>query len=867
MKKLLTILAATTATLFAFGVGASQPPINVADFEPAGFTAGEAFSTATNDEGGADAPLYWYTEDTDASNVISNYPSSGQFVPIASRPDARYGIENTKFLQIETTGKLYRSVTPSNGSNDFLTNGLSIAETPIYLDTLVKFTAADSAFGDDALADGDKIAISYVEHESEGTGDEAYTNFVVRAGYVTGSTTVAATNYIVNVPEGFDKEQWHRLTVRTISNVGDGSVGFVVYLDETNLTYSTGFAAGVASYTDAINSDVQSKFYNSEKHALFPSAVRTGSEKTTIAAASFSGNGSLDDVVFTTVRPSFIQESSLVTVTWDTNAVTALTVNELELTPAQLEGGAFDFNPDNNGSVTFDVTFASGYVLGECKVTGGAGGWNGSNAFTNLASGVTCNIVSMLPLYEVSFGSTTNYYDNLETATTAAKNGGSDGNPATFKLLENCNVSLNFGSGYIILDLAGHTITGDADNDAAIMNNGANLLIITNSTVALGHVVPATDKNAVYIDAATTIIAGGSIDGGVDGANSGADVYLTITGGQFLDGEYDPSDPDSEFYLADFVASGLTATYAEIGGANYFQVGGGSQSTTFELTLNGGENAEIVTDPATITGFTEATNVTITATATNGFTYAGVDVTGWTYNDQTDAISVTTNISENTTLVVPDAVAKVIGTYQITVIPTNNTTYAVTGAASNVGDVYTVATGHAITITVIPDSNYEYASAPDGWTAGQDGVITKEISAAGSVEIPGPTAKSNWPSTWNSGNEPASMTTAFNNWIAVSGNDPTAANAEAAFLVGVNLADYTNDLAVASITLADGKVVITGNYNLSSVNGALAVKMGNAPNALGEPTAVTATEGAISLTPALGETKKFYQLVIGYPAN
>jgi hypothetical protein len=43
--------------------------------------------------------------------------------------------------------------------------------------------------------------------------------------------------------------------------------------------------------------------------------------------------------------------------------------------------------------------------------------------------------------------------------------------------------------------------------------------------------------------------------------------------------------------------------------------------------------------------------------------------------------------------------------------------------------------------------------------------------------------------------------------------------------------------------------------------------MGDAPNALGEPTAVTATEGAISLTPALGETKKFYKLVIGYPAN
>jgi hypothetical protein len=110
------------------------------------------------------------------------------------------------------------------------------------------------------------------------------------------------------------------------------------------------------------------------------------------------------------------------------------------------------------------------------------------------------------------------------------------------------------------------------------------------------------------------------------------------------------------------------------------------------------------------------------------------------------------------------------------------------------------------------------------------------------------------------------MVTAFNTWIA-AGNDPTAANAEAAFLVGVDVDDYTSDLAVASISIVGGKIVITGNYNLSSVNGALSVKMGDAPNALNTTTSVVADEGAITLAPALGETKKFYQLVIGYPAE
>ena len=49
-------------------------------------------------------------------------------------------------------------------------------------------------------------------------------------------------------------------------------------------------------------------------------------------------------------------------------------------------------------------------------------------------------------------------------------------------------------------------------------------------------------------------------------------------------------------------------------------------------------------------------------------------------------------------------------------------------------------------ITATPKTGYEYATTPDGWTAGANGVITIVVDAAGTVEIPAPTATSSYPS-------------------------------------------------------------------------------------------------------------------------
>ena len=579
MKKLMIALAAAATTMLSFGAG---PSFEVSGTSFEGYPT-NILQTAKDDVAGNSGDNYWYTAEQDAENIISNYFGYGETdpkkIPIASRPDYFAPSNNEKFLQLETTSKLFRSALPNGQTTEF--TPVEIPDQGIYLDTLVKFTAADDVFGADALeANIDKIAIEYVEREDDDTTpeiNEALTNFVVRAGYVTDSSTVVATNYFASVPAGFDKDAWHRLTVRAISNVGDGTVGFIVYLDgdmTKMLTYSTEVEAGYEGYTSGLNDFVKKNFY-STVHALFPSAVRTGGDKSNISAVAFSGNGSIDDVTFTVNKPGFIQEVTTVTVTWDTSKVTAVTLNGTGLTAEEWAVGSYEIAPSNGGVVTFGANFAEGYTRGECTVTGG-GNWDGSSAFENLSAGAVCNIVAMEKLYEVGDGE---YFDDIAKAIARAAYIGTSSAPATLKLLADCDKSLSFTTGYIILDLAGHDLQAtSAESVFTIANMGANL-VITNSGAEASVKMPTATEAAglIYLseEAGFTTIQAGTFEGYIycyisETEKTPADM-LSITGGKFLDPMYDEADPQP-FYLATCVAAGLETKYL---GSSYFQVGGG----------------------------------------------------------------------------------------------------------------------------------------------------------------------------------------------------------------------------------------------------------------------------------------------------
>ena len=620
MKKILTILAAVTG-LAAFGT--------VPEFKQSGTSfesyGDRPFDAAKDDAGsGSDAGRYWYTTDTDAANVLSNYvgdvvnADQAKTPTGVSRPDYFAPSNNTKYLSVETTGKLFRTLKENSGNDEFVPYDIPV--DGIYLDTLVKFTAADSVFGDDALADGDKIAIEYVEHESEGGDDPTITNFVIRAGYVGANGVITPTNYFAAVPAGFNKDAWHRLTVRTIAEVGSGEnsagVGFVVYLDQVPLAYSTSVEPGIAAYTAKFNSVVKENFYKNDLHAIYPSAV--DAEMTTgrnISAVAFSGNGAIDDVVFTTDRPSFIQESTTVDVVWDEHVAT-LRLNGQTINVSS--GNATTIEP-TNGVIDVVVTFATGYRAGAFTADKG-GVWEASiSCFTGLVAGATCTISSMLPLYEVNGVA----FDDLDAAMTAAATGTAQA-PATLKLLADCNQVLGFTDGYIVLDLNGCDVQGGDDADCTIMNNGATL-VITNSGAEASVLLPtnllAEPPITLLAAAGLTIVQAGTFEGIVIPGEG----TLTITGGKFLDvaGTFDPADPTT-FYLVDpinCVAPGVVCTKS----GDYVQVGGGAepQPTTYEVTwtLTGG------TASAT-SGDDFAENDTIVFTADTGKTLSFVSING-----------------------------------------------------------------------------------------------------------------------------------------------------------------------------------------------------------------------------------------------
>ena len=95
-----------------------------------------------------------------------------------------------------------------------------------------------------------------------------------------------------------------------------------------------------------------------------------------------------------------------------------------------------------------------------------------------------------------------------------------------------------------------------------------------------------------------------------------------------------------------------------------------------------------------------------------------------------------------------------------------------------------------------------------------------------------------WPTDWNNGSAPShAMQEKYTKWVE-DGNSPSAPNAEAAFLLGVDVADY-QEFAVTAITLAGDKVTIDTNQDLSKRNGVLYVLYAATPEAFNNNTATT----------------------------
>ncbi len=472
-------------------------------------------------------------------------------------------------------------------------------------------------------------------------------------------------------------------------------------------------------------------------------------------------------------------------------------------------------------------------------------GFKGTGAADDLEFG-TFDIAADTPF---SVGGTP--FATFDAAVAAAGDGG------TVVLTKNyeATTSLDVGEGAsIILDLAGHELS----RGNVVINVGASAtLIITNSTPTVGSVKCTGASTAAISNMGFLNIYGGKFFG--DGTDYANDYFTVLVDDAAIDNVYE-TGKTTAYYVNTATGTSTVSVLEQVPSgddAGYWvikEAGSSTTEVTAYLSLNpASATYDETKDPQTPTNYTTVTVVFSNATAQVDALVLGTDYTiTWSADTVTNATSdyVCTVTAAGTAYTFETVTAtlemlKYIPTWEVT-FSTNN--IPVAEYTTNVVDQ------QSLTADQIP-----------AFTGGVWDVDPTNAVITCATNFNYTISGSNWPEAWNNNNEPASMKTAFDNWIAVP-NDPTAENAEAAFLSGVNVADYTNDFAVATIAIVDGKVQLTGNYDLSKVNGAILLLTGDTPSTITTTNAVDKS-ATIEITPAEGETKKFYKLVLGYPAN
>ena len=691
MKKLITIMAAAASALFAFGDVALPSGTSVEAYTG-------ALRTDKDDAGTGSDSTYWLLQgDENADLLVTNYESG---VTLPTRPAQFDGQANNNFLKIDTTGRLYRSI----GVNDtnvenFPTNSIGDG---LYLDTLVQFTAADDQFKADALASGDKIAISYVERDADSVdeGEDPYTNIVIRAGYIVDDNETIQTNYFAAVPAGFNKEDWHRLTVRAVASIaasGTQKAGFIVYLDGVALEYSTDVECGVG-FAPA---PAVAEYYKAACHAIYPSAVQSGDDRFTLSAVAFNGNGCVDDISFTDQTPGFIGR----TVTFDLgtgDAVTTLTVAGVDYDVA----GVATTNIENLvESFTIAVTLAANYNISVISNFEGC-----TYASTTPTSGTVTLTAASATVKVLTTRDNFDYIDengDPQTAVTLTDALLNVGYGQTISLKFDYNVAdwedemfdgYITGSDSYILDLNGHILNGGDDG------NGKSLITVNGSLT----IIDSQGNGGIIYDTQY----GQGVPGIV--ASYGSDVYIgatagdrgaTFTGqlfelgadGYVVKGKFDVTyNSDGQDFLWEGCLEGATADLNQE--ETYWVVTPDSTITyAIEWTLTGG------TTTASEGGFEE--NDTIEFTADSGKTLSFVSINGTEILDT----SVYGDTSYTYTVGTADAVLVVTfttpapTTYEVTWTLTGGTTTATSGGDFEENDtiVFTAESGKTLSFVSI----------------------------------------------------------------------------------------------------------------------------------------------------------------------
>ena len=562
MKKLMTMIAAAA---MAFGLYAAD----------SGFIAGAGFdSTDTTqlESGGKYTWLTsgfvtgWWTGDVASTTTIKEEKPTGITHPLQFDDDT--GREYDQVLAIKTT--------PGNPIGQKIGGSAVDIGYGLYFDGLVNMTVFD--FDDTPAITGDAFANAkvglWLQLASGAEGADADL-WIAAAGNDAKAWKTATKNI---------GDAWHRVTIKAIKNIyktGTPAVGFVVFVDGNQVA-----AEGSSEALVKANLTPEAKRW-ADDESLFLSLT----DSTEISEVLFDGQGSIDEIAFTTKAPTFAEDTEFCQITGAANIKSftvggqiwnagedALDVEVIDPIAVTAIVAADDYFCDYTTTNITGAVKGQTYTVGEAKKLG---------AYLKIGDNdpIPCESVAAA-MAEVNKEATTG-------AVTLKMNDASDAITLT-------NPEVN-----LTLDLAGKTITAtDADEAAVYAENGS--IKIINSTDELGIVDGTACECAVDFDHGEVLIEKGKFIAEVATADEG------ITGGWF------DAAPD-----ASFIAEGLKPELDEADG--WYKI---VEDTSVTVTFANGVNCTVTAiDGETADSTTEKTaeigdTFQVTYTANEGYEYA-----------------------------------------------------------------------------------------------------------------------------------------------------------------------------------------------------------------------------------------------------
>lgn len=481
----------------------------------------------------------------------------------------------------------------------------------LYLDTVMTFSplAVESESVSAPVPQDVKIAVWLRSLVRDGAVE---TNLMVSAGYLKmGAADWRACrreHYAMQVPEGTDWSQPHRLTVRAIDGVNRLEtcpwpiVGFLVYLDGELLGYPTDVAAGAPDSALAHLNAAALPYYNETVHQLVPSFVQSGTAYDTLSMAGFSAPSDIGEVYFSsgTNAPAFAADDVLVTLKW----AAGVTGFDVVLDDATVVRSFTGLSDAGEADVTLSVgtrnvaianaAFAADWRSGDWTAAGAEvvkdAETGASVGFSSICPGAVCQITAVSDAGVYAVGPAV--FDNLDAAMEAAV-GGDLATAGTIRLLGDAVVGEDEGydgqfsvpegvegAPSVVLDLAGRALDGTCAYGATIGAYAGNL-VITNSTPAVGEVLDSDGLGSLDVgDPDSLVICGGRFRA-VDLKIPELTPNMTIFGGEFLTGQVELLEP--------FLGRGLV--FEEIAGSEFSRV---VPVTSYTLTVTAEEGVENV---------------------------------------------------------------------------------------------------------------------------------------------------------------------------------------------------------------------------------------------------------------------------------